>query len=66
MKPMVRKFEEKYHSWVANSAWQECLEGRGRWIELNNESQARWVTDMAHAGADTSKVHATFVSMCHN
>ena len=44
----------------------ECLEGRGRWIELRKKSAARWVTDKAHAGADTSKVHATFVSMCYN
>ena len=45
---------------------KECLEGRGRLIELRNESVARWVTDMGHGGADTSKVHAIFVSMCDN
>ena len=45
---------------------KECREGRERWIELRNMTAARWATDMAHAGADTSKVHATFVSMCHN
>lgn len=44
----------------------ECLEGRRSWIELRNESLARWATDMGHGGADTRKVHATFVSMCHN
>ena len=33
----------------------ECLEGRGRWIELRKKSAARWVTDMAHAVADTAK-----------
>ena len=44
---------------------KECLEGRGRLIELRNESVARWATDMGHRRADTSKVHATCVSMCH-
>ena len=47
----------------------ECHEWQRRLIDLMNESLTRYTKDATDNGggsADTSKLHATFVLVCHN